>query len=110
MVREALETSGAIVVPEAASSETRVLPEVQRVRSLRTVTSDEARSYLRAAAGDELAAALDVARDRSALDGSSSEPDETEVHHALFLLRRALGFPAPSFDALHVQLRRRAAA
>ena len=31
------------------------------------------------------------------------------VHHALFLLRRAQGLPAPSFDALRVQLRQRAA-
>jgi hypothetical protein len=33
-----------------------------------------------------------------------------EIHHALFLLRRARGLDAPSFDLMRVQLRRRHAA
>jgi hypothetical protein len=80
------------------------------IRSLDTVTLEEALSYLDAANGDELGAAFTLARDRNNLDGSVSVPDETEVHHALFLLRRARGLNAPSFDLMRVQLRRRAAA
>jgi hypothetical protein len=37
-------------------------------------------------------------------------PDDAEVHHAMFLLRRARGLDAPSFDSMRVQLRRRVAA
>ena len=80
------------------------------IRSLDTVTLDEALSYLDAANGDELGAAYTLAADRNRLDGSALLPDETEVHHALFLLRRARGLDAPSFDLMRVQLRRRAAA
>jgi hypothetical protein len=80
------------------------------IRSLDTVTLEEALSYLDAADGDELGAAFTLARDRNSMDGSVSVPDETEVHHALFLLRRARGLNAPSFDLMRVQLRRRAAA
>lgn len=80
------------------------------IRSLDTVTLEEALSYLDAANGDELGAAFTLARDRNHMDGSVSVPDETEVHHALFLLRRARGLDAPSFDLMRVQLRRRAAA
>jgi hypothetical protein len=80
------------------------------IRSLDTVTLDEALAYLDAANGDELGAAFALAGDRNRLDGSSLVPDETEVHHALFLLRRARGLDAPSFDLMRVQLRRRAAA
>jgi hypothetical protein len=81
-----------------------------RIRSLDTVTLEEALCYLEAANGDELGAAFTLARDRNHMDGSVSVPDETEVHHALFLLRRARGLDAPSFDLMRVQLRRRAAA
>ena len=77
------------------------------VSNLSTVTHEEARTYLSQAFGDELAAAFTLACDRNRLDGSSALPDETEVHHALFLLRRATGGEAPSFDALRVDLRRR---
>jgi hypothetical protein len=80
------------------------------IRSLEKVTLEEALSYLDAANGDELGAAFTLAGDRNRLDGSGSPPDETEVHHALFLLRRARGLDAPSFDLMRVQLRRRAAA
>jgi hypothetical protein len=80
------------------------------IRSLDTVTLDEALAYLDAANGDELGAAFSLAADRNRLDGSTKTPDETEVHHALFLLRRARGLEAPSFDLMRVQLRRRPAA
>jgi hypothetical protein len=80
------------------------------LRSLSTVTLEEALAYLDAADGDELTAAYNLARDRNRLDGTHSAPDETEIHHALFLLRRARGLDAPSFDLMRVQLRRRAAA
>jgi len=80
------------------------------VASLDKVTLEEALSYIDAANGDELGAARTLAKDRNVLDGSMKDPDETEVHHALFLLRRARGLDAPSFDLMRVQLRRRAAA
>jgi hypothetical protein len=80
------------------------------LRSLSTVSLEEALAYLDAADGDELTAAFNLARDRNRLDGTMSPPDETEIHHALFLLRRARGLDAPSFDLMRVQLRRRAAA
>lgn len=79
------------------------------VTSLDTVTLEEALSYLDAANGDELTAAFTLAQDRNRLDGSATAPDETEVHHALFLLRRVRGLDAPSFDLMRIQLRRRAA-
>ena len=76
---------------------------------LKSFTPELARAYMMAAKGDELAAAIALATDRNKLDGSSSPPDDAEVHHALFLLRRAQGLPAPSFDSLRVALRQRAA-
>jgi len=76
---------------------------------LTSFTPELARAYMKAAKGDELAAAIALANDRNALDGSSAPPDDAEVHHALFLLRRAQGLPAPSFDDLRVALRQRAA-
>ena len=76
---------------------------------LKSFTPELARAYMKAAKGDELAAAIALAHDRNALDGSSNTPDDAEVHHALFLLRRAQGLPAPSFDTLRVALRQRAA-
>ena len=80
------------------------------IESLETVSLEEALAYLDTAEGDELSAAFALARDRNALDGSDNEPDEAEVHHALFLLRRARGLDAPSFDLMRVQLRQRVAA
>ena len=80
------------------------------IESLETVSLEEALAYLDTAEGDELAAASALARDRNLLDGSHKEPDEAEVHHALFLLRRARGLTAPSFDLMRVQLRERVAA
>jgi hypothetical protein len=80
------------------------------IRSLESVTLEEALAYLDTAEGDELSAAFALAKDRNRLDGEPDDPDEAEVHHALFLLRRARGLNAPSFDLMRVQLRRLVAA
>lgn len=80
------------------------------IRSLAKVSLEEALAYIDAANGDELGAAFTLAHDRNRLDGGNNVPDEAEVHHALFLLRRARNLEAPSFDLMRVQLRRRAAA
>ena len=80
------------------------------IASLETVSLEEALAYLDTAEGDELAAAFALAKDRNLLDGSDAEPDDAEVHHALFLLRRARGLDSPSFDLMRVQLKKRVAA
>ena len=80
------------------------------IKSLEEVTLEEALQYLETAEGDELAAAITLAKDRNFLDAADAEPDEAEVHHALFMLRRARGLSAPSFDLMRVQLRRLLAA
>lgn len=80
------------------------------INSLDALSLEEALAYLDSAEGDELSAAYALARDRNLLDGDTNEPDEAEVHHALFLLRRARGLNAPSFDLMRVQLRRLVAA
>jgi hypothetical protein len=80
------------------------------IESLESVSLEDALAYLDSAEGDELAAASALAQDRNQLDGSEDEPDEAEVHHALFLLRRARGLTAPSFDLMRIQLRQRVAA
>ena len=80
------------------------------IASLDNVSLEEALAYLDYAEGDELAAATALARDRNILDGGDGEPDDAEVHHALFLLRRARGLNAPSFDLMRAQLRGRVAA
>ncbi len=80
------------------------------IRSLETVSLEEAHAYLDYANGDELSAAYELALDRNRLDGSAFPPDDAEVHHAYFLLSRARGLLPPSFDAMRVELRRRAAA
>ena len=80
------------------------------IKSLETVSPEEAAAYLEHAGGDELDAAYALAWDRNRLDGSHGAPDEAEVHHALFLLCRARGKEAPSFDEMRVELRRRLAA
>lgn len=80
------------------------------IASLESVSLEEALAYLDSAEGDELAAAFALAKDRNILDGSEADPDDAEVHHALFLLRRARGLNAPSFDLMRVQLKNRVAA
>ena len=62
-------------------------------------------AYMRLSRNDEVAAAMALALDRNLLEGLDKLPDATEVHHALFLLRRARGMEAPSFDDLRVSLR-----
>jgi len=80
------------------------------IKSLETVSLDEAKAYIDYSAGDELDAAHALAWDRNRLDGALEAPDEAEIHHALFLLCRVLGKSAPSFDEMRVELRRRVAA
>ena len=80
------------------------------IGSLTYLSGTEADAYLAAASGDEVLAAYLLAKDRNLLDGSTAEPDDTEVHHALFLLRRARGSEPPSFDMFRLELRRRLAA
>jgi hypothetical protein len=80
------------------------------IKSLDHVSLDEALAYLDASNGDELGAAFALATHRNEMDGSAEAPDDAEVHHALFLLRKARGLDAPSFDLMRVQLKRRVAA
>lgn len=80
------------------------------IKTLESLSLEDALSYLDSAEGDELSAAYSLAKDRNLLDGDTGDPDEAEVHHALFLLRRARGLNAPSFDLMRVQLRSRIAA
>jgi hypothetical protein len=80
------------------------------IRSLETVSLEEAIAYLEYSDGDELDAACALARDRNRLDGSAAAPDDAEVHHAYFLLCRARGLLPPSFDDMRIELRRRLAA
>jgi hypothetical protein len=75
------------------------------VHSFPSINLAVADLYLALAAGDELLAAMRLAQERSELDGSAAGPDDIEVHHALLLLRRARGLPAPSFDTMRVDLR-----
>jgi hypothetical protein len=116
---EALNHREGHVLPPSRCTTNTALPQVESteghrmttiISSLENVSLEEALAYLDTAEGDELEAAFALARDRNHLDGSNSEPDEAEVHHALFLLRRARGLTAPSFDLLRVQLRERVAA
>jgi len=80
------------------------------IASLESLSLEEALAYLESAEDDELVAAYSLAKDRNLLEGHESEPDDAEVHHALFLLRRARGLNAPSFDSMRIQLRRLVAA
>lgn len=94
--------------PGAAGKEPARMP-INKLTNLSTLTTDAASAYLEVAHGDELEAAMLLAVDRNVLAGFDGHPDEHEIHHALFLLRRAMGGAAPSFDALRVALRARAA-
>jgi hypothetical protein len=80
------------------------------IQGLAQVTALEARAYLAGARDNELQAAIRLAHDRLAFAGSTDAPDEVEIHQALFLLRRARGLSAPSFDAMRVHLRKTLAA
>ena len=80
------------------------------IASVDTISLNDALAYLDFADGDELEAAYALSGDRNLLDGGDEEPDEAEVHHALYLLRRARGLTAPSFDLMRIQLRQRVAA
>jgi hypothetical protein len=73
------------------------------IKSLDRLSLDEALAYLDASEGDELSAAFALATHRNELAGSAEAPDDAEVHHALFLLRRARGLDAPSFDLMRIQ-------
>ena len=98
-------------VPQTTGSEgAECMKRKPSIKSLETVSLDEAIAYLEHAGGDELNAAYALACDRNRMDGSIAPPDEAEVHHALFLLCRAQGKVAPSFDQMRVELRRRVAA
>jgi hypothetical protein len=80
------------------------------LQNLSLISLETAHEYLEAANHDELEAAVLLATDRNLLAGFDEEPDEQEIHHALFLLRRVRGLEAPSFDALRIALRKRTAA
>jgi len=94
----------------ASSSQRGDWMRTPAIKSLESVSLDEALAYLDASDGDELGAAFSLATHRNELGGSAEAPDDAEVHHALFLLRRARGLEAPSFDLMRVQLKRRVAA
>jgi hypothetical protein len=91
-------------------SRSRIAAGAPLITSLESVSLEQALSYLDSAEGDELSAAFSLAQDRNLLAGERDEPDEAEVPQALFLLRRARGLDAPSFDLMRVQLRRHVAA
>ena len=80
------------------------------VTSLDSLSLEEADAYMEAANDDEIDAAFALAADRNRLDDSTKVPDEAEIHHALYLLRRAQGKDPPSFDGMRVEIRRRVAA
>lgn len=93
-------------------SSTRLRASSPIITTLENISLEQALAYLDIADGDELTAAFELAKDRNQMDGEQAgpEPDEEEVHHALFLLRRARGLDAPSFDLMRAQLRRLVAA
>ena len=80
------------------------------IHTLESLSLIEAEAYLSAAKGDEVQAAYNLALDRNTLAGALEPPDAAEVHHALFMIRRARGMAAPSFDGVRLELRRRVAA
>jgi hypothetical protein len=104
------ETQDGAMLSSQGDSEGNDMRKKPSIKSLETVTCEEAQAYLDYARGDELNAAYALACDRNRLDGSIAPPDDAEVHHALFLLCRARGKNSPSFDQMRFELRRRAAA
>ena len=103
-------TQGVVSQPRGGGEGVHGMRRMPSIRSLDTVTADEAAAYLEHHGGDELSAACALAWDRNRLDGSQVQPDDPEIHHALFLLCRARGKRPPSFDTMRVELRRRVAA
>lgn len=100
-----------VLVPQHGGDEgASFMKRKPSIRSLETVSLEEAIAYLDYSGGDELDAASALAWDRNRLDGSIAAPDEAEIHHSLFLLCRARGKSSPSFDEMRVELRRRVAA
>jgi hypothetical protein len=97
-------------ISHATRNEGAGMKKKPSIKSLDTVSVEEANAYLEHSSGDELNAAYAIALERARLDGSRSLPDDAEVHQALFLLCRALGKRASSFDEMRVELRRRLAA
>lgn len=77
------------------------------IRDVGSLSEAEALQYLDACEGDEVAAATLLASDRCSLARVAEPADEADVHHAMFLLRRARGLPSLSFDDLRVELRSR---
>jgi len=77
--------------------------------NLHSLSTEQAQIYLDDHDGDELTAAYTLACDRNVLAGSGEPPDDTDVHHALFLMRRAFGKEAPSYDSVRLSLKGRAA-
>lgn len=104
------EPTGAGLPQSSGGEGTGCMKRKPTIKSLETVSLEEAAAYLEHAGGDELDAAYALAWDRNRLDGSIAPPDDAEVHHALFLLCRAHGKLPPSFDEMRVELRRRVAA
>ena len=97
-----LATNGSVSSTHACASvrssrpaKKKTMRQTPMLSDLKSFTPEQARAYMLAAKGDELAAALSLARDRNALDGSATPPDDAEVHHALFLApsRAGKGFP-----------------
>ena len=104
------QTEAKSLLPRSSGNEGASMKRKPSIRSLETVSFDEAMAYLDHSSGDELDAAYKLAVDRARLDGSRAAPDDAEVHHALFLWCRARGLNPPSFDEMRVELRRRIAA
>lgn len=110
LMRRAKLAGARYLVPQARGNEGASMKRKPSIKSLETVSLEEATAYLEHCGGDELGAAYALACDRNRLDGSIAPPDDAEVHHALFLLCRARGKRASSFDEMRVALRRRIAA
>jgi hypothetical protein len=74
----------------------------------RHLTPAEAVTYIHQNGNDELSAAEELAMDRALEAGETEEPDYVEIHHALFLITRALHRKCPSWDDTLLELKLRA--